>query len=160
MPHGLPRSYMHAVLREMPCPSEAGLRIPTPADVGQLASLMLDAYIGTVDYEGEDDQGALMQVHKTIAGESGSFSWTCSRVIERRSILAAAVLITRWESRPFVAFTMTRPEFKRLGLARVCMVNAMQALVAQGEHEVRLMVTLENTAAIALYQTLGFRREE
>jgi GNAT superfamily N-acetyltransferase len=160
MPNGLRRSYMQAMLREMPCPTEPGLRIPTPADIDQLASLMLDAYVGTVDYEGEDEHDALIQVHKTISGESGSFVWSCSRVIERRSVLASATLITRWENRPFVAFTMTRPEFKRLGLARACMVNAMQALVAHGEHEVRLMATLENAAANALYQTLGFRREE
>ena len=150
------RGAMRAVLRNMLCVDSPDMRPPEPADVPRLASLMLRAYTGTVDYEGEDEAQALAEVEKTVAGGYGPFVRECSRVIERDGMLASAVLVTRWENRSFVAYTMTQPEYKRRGLGRVCMISAMNALAAEGEEEVWLAVTLANTPAIALYKSLGF----
>jgi ribosomal protein S18 acetylase RimI-like enzyme len=141
---------------DMLCVDSPDMRPPEPADVPRLASLMLRAYTGTADDEGENEAQALVEVENTFAGGYGSFVRDCSRVIERNGMLASAVLITRWENRAFVAFTMTQPEYKRQGLCRVCMISAMNALAAEGEEEVWLAVTLANTPAIALYQSLGF----
>jgi len=120
---------------------------------------MLSSYLGTVDYEGENEADALTQVHNTLNGSVGPFNWLCSRVVDRGGTLASATLVSRWEDRPFIAFTMTAPAFKRTGLARASMLDAMRALAGAGEMEVRLMVTLANTPAIALYESLGFTAE-
>jgi len=80
----------------------------------------------------------------------------CSCVVERHDELVSAVLVTRWQDRPFVAFAMTAPSAKRQGLGRACMLDAMQAVHACGEEKLSLVVTLANIAAYGLYTRLGF----
>ena len=159
MPHGHPRQLMRATLVEVPYPATSGLRPPTEADMQPLASLMYRAYRGTIDYEGESEADALVEVQKTFAGNYGTFVPSCSVVAERGGRLVSACLVTRWEDRPFVAFSMTDADFKRNGLARACMAAAMSRLHGAGEHEVRLVVTLANSPALNLYRSLGFEAE-
>jgi ribosomal protein S18 acetylase RimI-like enzyme len=151
---------MCAQLVDLPSFESNDMRCPVESDIPALAKLMLEAYLDTVDYEGEDEDDALVQVRKTVSGQSGPFNWQASRVIERQSVIACAVLVTRWQDKPFVAFTMTHPDFKRMGLARACMLSAMHSLATAGEKEIRLMVTLANTGAVALYRSLGFQMED
>lgn len=129
-------------------------------DENALGELMYRAYLGTVDYEGETPEQAAIEVHKTIQGEYGVFLPDCSKVVERGGRLLGAALITRFQERPFVAFTFTDPEFTGQGLARACMEAAMSVLFAQGERELRLVVTLANAPAVKLYANLGFQREQ
>jgi ribosomal protein S18 acetylase RimI-like enzyme len=151
---------MRATLGEMPFPAIAGLRPPSDADVQRLASLMYSANRGTVDDEGESEADALVEVQKTFAGAYGSFVPSCAAVVERNGRLLSATLVTRWQDRPFVAFSMTEPSSKRTGLARACMMTAMSRLHAAGERELSLVVTLANLPAFNLYSSLGFVMEE
>lgn len=160
MPHDLPRRYMVAPLVEQALAACSGLRAPVGADMPALGSLLYHAYRDTVDYEGEDEPMALAEVRKTFTGEYGAFVPECSRVVDRDGVLVSATLVTRWQERPFIAHTMTLPQHTRSGLARACMVAAMQCLRATGEAELRLVVTLANTAARSLYESLGFVVQE
>ena len=151
---------MHAVLAPSPRVLIAGLRAPTPADADALARLMLAAYAGGVDDEGEDEAAARVEVRKTFGGDYGAFDPASSQLVTRADELLHATLITRWQGRPFVAFAMTAPAAQRAGLARACLVSAMQDLRAQGETELRLVVTLANLPARSLYESLGFVVED
>jgi len=151
---------MRATLGGMPFPIIDGLRLPLDADVHQLASLMYSAYRGTIDDEGESEADALVEVQKTFASAYGSFVPSCFAVVERGGRLLSATLVTRWQDRPFVAFSMTEPNSKRTGLARACMMTAMSRLHAAGEHELGLVVTLANVPAFNLYTSLGFVAED
>jgi GNAT superfamily N-acetyltransferase len=140
----------------MASPRLAGMRCPTTADELQLAALMYHAYQGTVDYEGEDEAAALEEVRRTFAGQYGPFLWSASRVLEYEAMIASAALLTLYEGKPFVAFSMTRPEFKRRGLARACLQSAVNQLLLEGHQELRLAATLANNAAMSLYEKIGF----
>lgn len=161
MSHASPvhRAYLRAALHSPVAVAVPGLRAPREDDVEALGALMLRAYVGTIDYEGETLEQAIAEVRKTFAGEHGPFDPAHSCVAERDGRLASATLVTRWQSRPFVAFTMTDPAFARQGLARATLQRAMGLLHASGETELRLVVTLENEAARRLYESLGFERE-
>lgn len=135
----------------------AGERPPTPEDIQKLAALMLAAYRGTVDDEEETIEEALIEVHKTFDGEHGPFLPACSRVVVIGDELVSATPLTRWKDRPFVAFAMTAPHWKRKGLARACMINSMQDVLAAGDDKLSLVVTVANVAALTLYQRLGFQ---
>jgi RimJ/RimL family protein N-acetyltransferase len=156
MPHHYPRQLMRTTLVGRPFPTVAGLRPPSDADVQSLASLMYRAYRSTIDDHDETEADALSEVQKTLSGSYGMFNPSCSTVVERDSRLISACLITHYQERPFVAFSMTDADFKRNGLARACLVAAMSRLHAAGEREVRLVVTLGNLPALHLYQSLGF----
>lgn len=152
-----PRRQMRITLGSVAAPSVAGLRDPRPLDEGALATLMMRAYVGTTDYEGESEAEALSEVRRTLSGDRGPFLWSASCVIQREAALACATLVIRWNGEPLVAFAMTDARYKRQGLARACMLSSMQRLRASGENQLSLFVTLANTEAVSLYQSLGFR---
>ena len=153
------RAFMRVELA--PPVSVAGPDVRTfeSGDVLALGGLMYRAYLDTVDYEGETPEQATAEIHETIQGAYGAFIPTCSKVVARAGSVLSATLITRFQNRPFVAFTFTDPGFSRQGLARACMQAAMSELFGQGERELRLVVTLANTPAVRLYTRLGFRVE-
>jgi ribosomal protein S18 acetylase RimI-like enzyme len=135
------------------------LRSPTERDVEALGELMYRAYLGTIDYEDETLEQSVEEVRKTYRGDYGRFDSEHSSVAERGGLLASATLITRWQDRPFVAFSMTDPRFSRQGLARASLERSMGLLRQDGERELRLVVTLANEPALNLYESLGFRQE-
>ncbi len=132
------------------------MRAPVVEDATALAQLMFSAYEGTIDQEEETLEDSLVEVHKTFAGDYGDFMARSSRVIHVSETLASAALLTRWPDRPFVAFSLTLPKFQRHGLARACLLGAMEHLCISGESELRLVVTLANAPARSLYENLGF----
>ncbi len=130
-----------------------------PDDVRALGAVMYRAYLDTVDYDGETPEQADAEVAKTVEGEYGQFMPACSMVAVDGDSIVSATLITRFQGRPFVAFTFTDPAFSRRGLAQRCMQAAMFELFARGEQELRLLVTLANAPAVKLYTGLGFEWE-
>jgi GNAT superfamily N-acetyltransferase len=160
MPHGLSRCTMRVALRPLEDAPVHGLRAPAEADVPALGRLLYCAYLGTVDFEEETIEQATEEVRKTFRGDYGPFDPGCSTVCERAGDMLCATLVTHWQARPFVAFTMTDASAKRQGLARACMIRSMNRLLAAGEHELRLVVTLANAPARSLYDSLGFAIED
>lgn len=98
-----------------PCPATLvpGMRTFEAADVPLLGPLMHSAYLDTVDYEGETLEQSAAEVVRTVEGAYGEFVPACSQVMVHDGALRSAVLLTRFESRPFVAFTFTDPAFQR-----------------------------------------------
>jgi ribosomal protein S18 acetylase RimI-like enzyme len=134
-----------------------GARVVDPTrDREPLARLMIAAYRGTVDDEGETEADALAAMDMLFAGEFGEYDGEASEVVERDGDIVAATLLTTWEGSPFVAFSMTTPAHQREGLARGGLLRAMGRLAARGEACLDLVVTSANEPAVALYRRLGF----
>jgi len=153
------RSFMHVELRAPAAGEGPEVRRYAATDGPALADLMHRAYQGTVDDEGGTPEEAAAEIARTVAGDYGTFMPECSQVLEREGRLLSATLVTRFQGRPFVAFTFTDPACTGQGLARRCMQAAMVALYERGERELRLVVTLANAPAVRLYTRLGFRLE-
>jgi GNAT superfamily N-acetyltransferase len=139
--------------------ADNGVRAPTPADAPAIAELMLAAYSGTVDDEGETSEETLALVRQIFAGGLGTMLWNISEVTERAGRVVCAALCTVWEGRPFVALVVTAPEHKRQGLARAALARAINRLAAAGDPLLRLVVTQGNDAAERLCAGLGFLPE-
>ena len=153
------RFILSAPVAEHPAAADPQARAPTLADAEALAALMLDAYRGTIDDEGETLDDARAAVRQLFDGEFGAMLWAVSEVSARAGRLVSATLLTRWQERPFVAFMMTAPGQQRQGLARAGLRRAINRLAAAGDTVLRLVVTQGNTRAEALYESLGFRPE-
>jgi RimJ/RimL family protein N-acetyltransferase len=136
--------------------ADARARPPEPADADALTTLMFDAYRGGIDDEGENLIDTRAVVQQLFDGDFGTMLWPLSEVVEGEGTLLAATLLTRWQQQPFVAFMLTAPTHRRQGLARAGLARAINRLAAAGEPRLRLVVTQGNTAAEALYESLGF----
>jgi len=133
------------------------VRNPTPDDGEALAVLMLDAYEGTIDFEGTE---TLDDARDEVAG----YFSPERRPMPEHSLIAldgdvpvAAVLVCRHEDLPFVAYVMTAAAHKGRGLATALTQLTVASLNAAGERQVHLWVTRGNDHAERIYKRLGFR---
>jgi len=127
-------------------------RAPEPTDREGLAHLMLDAYLGTIDYDGESIEDARMEIEEYLSSEP---MLDCSRVIEMDGVLVAASLLAIWEESPLVAYVMTASSSKRHGLARAVLLTSLDCLSRTSHREVFAFITEGNTASERLFEGLG-----
>jgi len=134
----------------------------TPQDIELLGELMLSAYLGTIDYEGETLQETIAEVQKTLQGGYGPFLAFCSFIIEREKRAISASLITYFPkfSTPLLAFSMTHPDFKNQGMATFLIRKSINTLLSLGYDELSLVVSVENSPARYIYEKMGFQAVE
>ncbi|HEY6628407.1 MAG TPA: GNAT family N-acetyltransferase [Acidimicrobiia bacterium] len=133
-------------------PARGEIRSPSLEDADGLSQLMLDAYVGTIDYDGENLADARVEVDEYFSSEP---LLECSRVVEIGGELAAAALLTLWDGAPLIGYVMTRSLRKGQGLARVVLVSALDCLARTSNRQVHAFITEGNTASERLFASLG-----
>jgi GNAT superfamily N-acetyltransferase len=158
---GMSRRHMVIDLRSASGPLDAtppGVRHPTEGDVEALAALMLDAYRGTVDADGSETmEDARTEVRGYFDANSGAPMLEHSYVVPDGGRLVSAVLVSRFEEMPLLAYAMTAPSHKGRGLASALTHCALESLRAAGDTQMHLWVTAGNADAEHLYERFGFR---
>jgi hypothetical protein len=132
--------------------SRGVIRPLQPEDTEALAGLMLDAYLGTIDYEGENIDDARAEIDEYLASDP---ILPCTRVIEMGGNLVAACLVARWEDAPLIAYVMTSASRKGQGLARATLLSSLDCLARTTDLEVFAFITEGNTASERLFLGLG-----
>jgi GNAT superfamily N-acetyltransferase len=148
---------MRLVLAEQVLPVSWMPRTTEANDYPALGPLMLAAYRGTVDDEGESESDAAAEVENVVSGEYGRFLLDCSFVVEDgvgRPI--GASMVTLSESKPLLAQVVVHPDMKRRGVGTSLIAANGNALLAVEHSTLDLFVTEANEPAINLYRKLGF----
>ena len=132
-----------------------------PSDAGALAELMIEAYRGTIDYDGESLQEASEEIAAFLAGQRGGRPWlNASRLAFAGPNLVGACLAAEWTAReaPVIAYIMTHETWKDRGIGRQLLWAVMQALRELEFDEVRAVITEGNIPSEQLLGPAGFRR--
>lgn len=133
------------------------VRCPTPADAAELAALMLDAYRGTIDFDGSETLDvARDEVRGYLAGSSGAPLLEHSRVAIDGDRMVSAALVSEFEGNPLLAYVFTAADHKGRGLGEGLTRMVMHSLAGAGEARLHLWVTAGNTPAERIYERLGF----
>lgn len=154
------RSKMKFVLQQQQAQRVEGVwpcRPITTDDIPALAQLVLDAYKGTIDDEGETLDEVLKAIQDTFAGTSGELLHSCSFMIEEHGQALASTLVTLWHEQPLLAYAMTHPAAQNQGMGRFLIQKSIESLRAQGYQDLSLFVTKGNLPAQHLYEQLGFQ---
>ena len=122
-----------------------------------LGALMLAAYQGTVDDEGESEADAVAEVERTMGGGYGPLLNDCSFAAEEGDRIVGASMTTLFESDPFLTYLVVDPEMKRRGIGTFLIVASGNALLSAGYTRLDLFVTEANGPAVNLYRKLGFQ---
>jgi ribosomal protein S18 acetylase RimI-like enzyme len=125
-----------------------------PSD--RLAPIMLAAYRGTPDDEGETLEDTIAVIDAGIAGEWGDWVEEASFVALNASEPVGAVMMAMTGERPFISFVFTHPDHAGTGVATRLIGRACAALAARGDETVDLWVNPASERAIRLYRHLGF----
>jgi GNAT superfamily N-acetyltransferase len=127
---------------------------PPDADREALARLLLDAYRGTIDDEGEGETEA----RAAIAYYLERLLVPYSLVIEeaRRPVCLSFVVLVA--GRHFIDPVATAADRKGHGLATRAVTHCLHRLHQDGITEVGAVITNGNTASERLFDRLGFTR--
>jgi len=130
------------------------------ADAPALGRLMLAAYRGTVDDEGETLEDAVAEVGQLLDGSHGPFLYDASFVTEDEDGPIGSSLVAIRESVPLLCYLVVHPRAHRRGVGSQLIARTGNALAAAGHPELDLFVTEANEPAVGLYRKLGFRLVE
>lgn len=122
------------------------------SDRDALARLMLDAYVGTIDYEGETISEALEEVDGWFAGPC-LLEHSFVAVVDHRSV--SAVLVMLVDAVPFIAIVMTESASKNAGFGRAVTACALSSMANAGHDHAVLYITEGNTYSERLFSSLG-----
>ena len=128
------------------------IRPITDGDRDSLAQLMLDAYTGTIDYEGESIVEARQAVDDWFSDApllGHSFG------AEMDGHLVSAVLAMTLDDAPFIAIVMTAPDYKGNGLGRAVVAASLESLRKEHHGTVTLYTTEGNIPSERLFASLG-----
>ena len=148
---------MRQVLREREPSGSWRARSVDESDVPAIGALMLAAYRGTVDDEGETEADAVAEVERTLWGQYGPFLADCSFAVDGDARMVGASLVTLWEGQPISTYLVVHPDMRRRGLGTFLMATSGNALVSAGYEHQYLFVTEENEPAVSRYRKLGFQ---
>ncbi len=141
-----------ATVRRRAVPAGLATRGIEATDRDALAQLMLDAYRGTIDYEGETLVEASSEVDEWFAGSpllAHSFAAAAD------DGLVSANLVMTMHNQPFIALVMTHPLVKRQGYGAAVVQATLESLRDAGHRRVVFYITDGNTASEALFTSLG-----
>jgi acetyltransferase (GNAT) family protein len=119
-----------------------------------LAYLMLDAYLGSVDDEGEDiddARGAISQYFERIV-------WPHSYVITNGAQPLAMSMVVVVDGVHYIDPVATAAAHKRNGHGRAAVAMSLQSLAAAGVDEVGAVITDGNTSSEHLFGRFDFVR--
>ena len=153
---GRPRLHLYCATRGHEPVFVAGSRVLNAQDAAALAALIVSAYRGTVDDEGETEVEALAEIEKTMKGGYGDWLQDYSLGTWIDESLVSAVVVTMFESLPLYAFCATRDGYKRQGHCERLMRRSLGLLHRRRLSKAHLFVTASNEPAEGLYRRLGF----
>jgi len=138
-------------------PADPSVRPPVREDADLLAELMLDAYLDTIDYEGETLEDARREVGGYLAG-SPLLHCSWLRLADDHPVSAS--LVSLWGERgcPIVSYVMTAAALKGRGLASDLLARSLVSLAEAGHGEVRAVITEGNVPSETIFARAGFRR--
>lgn len=153
-----PQKFRYEIdLSRRPAPTEAtGSRFTTrtldASDRDDLATLILGAYLGTIDYEGETIVEAGEAIDDWLDGEP--LMAHSHAAIENDTIVSATLTMTL-DDLPFISIVMTDPASKAKGYGTAVVKATLESLRSQGHDKVAFYITDGNTASEALFNNLG-----
>jgi hypothetical protein len=122
---------------------------------------MISAYEGTVDYDGESFQDAVVEVKTYLEVGDIQPLLACSWLFFLDGALASACLVSQRAGgqTPLIAYIMTGGEWKNQGLAKLVLAASLKCLGDAGFSQVTAFITDGNGPSESLFSGFGFIAE-
>lgn len=153
---------------------------PAHEEISRLGGLMYDAYLDTVDYEGETIEDAVGEIQRTLVDRfyGEIIPEATLMVIDNQTNNVVSAIITSLvtpsnvnevQPYPMILYVMTAKQYQGRGIGKTLILRVLNALrsrlngqASEKTHlqssNVKLSVNNLNTVALKLYESLGFER--
>ncbi len=116
---------------------------------------MMDAYRGTIDYEGETVDDARLEVAGYFDGDPIlEHSW----IGVRGGSVVSACLVSKQDDRPLIAYVMTAAHAKNQGVAAWLLGRCLDTLQAVGYVQADAWITDGNAPSERMFLKAGFSK--
>lgn len=129
----------------------------TAVETGAMGEAFLDAYLDTIDYEGEDVEDAIAEVRDLFAGAYGRLLPEVSGCILNNGSVVSALFATESGDGVFLPYVLTTKKNSGQGCATRLIERAILQAKHSGYRFIELYVTKGNDRAEGLYRRLGFK---
>jgi GNAT superfamily N-acetyltransferase len=129
----------------------------TAVDTKAMGAAFLDAYLDTIDYEGEGIEDAIAEVRDLFAGAYGRLHPEVSGCILKNGSVASALIAAESGDGIFIPYVITTKGNSGRGFATRLIKRAILQAKHGGYRFIDLYVTRGNDRAEGLYRRLGFR---
>jgi len=140
--------------RATPSPSAVPTRPVADEDRDSLAPLLLAAYRGTIDDEGEDLDDAIEAIDHMVGHAIGRFSFVATINTE----IAGFSFVIQLDGLHYIDPVVVGPAHKRNGVGTAAVTRSLDELAAAQIFDVGATITDDNLASEALFRSLGFER--
>ena len=157
MPTERTRSEYRLALVVEPAAASVGalaIRLIERGDRVAAAQLLLSAYRGTIDDEGEDDEAALDAIDHYFT----HIIWPSSFVVLDGMQLVAMSLVVIVDEHHYIDPVATASSHKGRGIGRAAVTESLRSLASTGVADVGATIIDGNTASERLFAGLGFAR--
>lgn len=129
----------------------------TAVDARVMGAAFLDAYLDTIDYEGEDIEDAIAEVRDLLAGAFGRLLPEVSGCILECGSVASVLFAAESGDGIFIPYVITTKKNSGRGFATRLIKRAILQAKRDGYRFIDLYVTKGNDRAEGLYRRLGFK---
>ena len=144
-------------------PDAVAWRVATPCDTDALGGLMLNAYLDTLDDEGETLAQACDEIRRFFDGACGPAEAPACVVGEHGGQLVSASLCCLWDgggrrvpAGSLVAYAVTAPEYQGQRLGAAAIAHSLRALAHAGRVRACAVITAGNLPSEATFRRFGF----
>jgi GNAT superfamily N-acetyltransferase len=131
--------------------------VQLPADrIEDIGEAFYDAYVDTIDYEGEAVEDAVTEVKDVFAGAYGKIIPEVSGCFMSEGLVASAIFAVESTGGVFIPYVITTKRHSGRGYATRLIENATYQANRLGYRFIDLYVTKGNDAAERIYRRLGF----
>lgn len=135
-------------------PPGSSFRRPSQHDRTELAHLLLDAYRGTIDDEGE----TVLEALQAIDGYLQRILPQYSLVVERDGTLVAIAFAVVVRGTHYIDPVATASAYKRSGIGTATVSAVLQMLAEDDIVDVGAVITEGNAPSERLFSSLGFEK--
>ena len=135
-----------------------GIRPFQSASIEASATLMVNAYRESIDWEdGDDEATAIVELKRVVDGEYGEFlEWASFSCVNNQEVLESQILTALLEGEPTILLLYTAKNRQGQGLATALIRHAAAILNAKDFSNIYLYVTRGNPAE-DIYRHIGFK---
>lgn len=121
-----------------------------------MAELLYDAYLNTVDYEGENIEETYRFINQVETSSYGKFLSEYSGILKDNGDYVSGILVSLLDDTPCIISVFTGREYKNLGYGEYIIRHVIHMIFSNTNYnEISLYVT-ENNKAISIYKRIGF----
>ncbi|MBC8060395.1 MAG: GNAT family N-acetyltransferase [Clostridiaceae bacterium] len=128
-------------------------------DITKLSIVMLDSIKGTCEYVGETLKDIVEEIDSVVSGSFAPYIFDASYQIKQKDQIVAAIMISFYEGYPLISEIFTKKQNQGSGMAASLIKKSVNSLLEIGYKELTLNVEPRNTAALNLYEKIGFEKE-